>query len=426
MIYAKWKPISYSITYNLNGGTNDPSNPSTYTIEDNITFLDPTKTGYTFIGWYSNGTLIAEISAGSAGEVNIEARWSSNLNTLSVTSDDTSKGTVAITSGSGYSGESITVVATAVDDYVFKGWYHESTKVSDDATYTFIMPTSDYSLVAYFSKKVESEEEMCRLGITPTLSEDGKTISYGLYPQTNINDSTLISSLNSLNTPEENGWYLYEGEYYAKVNAAPLSSNYKFDNGITITRGTTYWFRCEPIVWNILSYIVSSVILDSHCYYNSRANRTIDDQIIYPNNYKYSDIRTWLNEDFYNSAFALGREYIQTTTVDNSASTTNSTSNKYACDNTEDKIFLPSCQDYLNGSYGFATNETRCCKPTDWARARGAHYSSTDNGWYLTRSPYSVYSSYTLFIDSDGSSLDYISVDFSEGGVRPGLSIKIA
>ncbi|MDY3995188.1 MAG: glycoside hydrolase family 9 protein, partial [Candidatus Onthovivens sp.] len=248
---AHWTAVDYSITYNLNGGTNNPSNPSTYTIVDSITFAAPTKTGYTFLGWYSNGTTITEIPLGSTGELNVEARWSANLNSLSVTSEDASKGSVAITSGNGYSGESITVAATSVGDWAFEGWYHDSIKVSDDATYTFIMPTSDYSLVAHFFTKAEAEER--RLGITPTISKDGKTITYGLYPQTNVNDSTLISSLNSLTISEANGWYLYDGNYYAKVSAKPYDSRCTFDNRTTIKSGTTYWFKCEPIAWNILS-----------------------------------------------------------------------------------------------------------------------------------------------------------------------------
>ena len=436
---AQWTIITYSINYEVNGGINNPSNPSNYTVEDSVTFAAPTKTGYAFTGWYSNNEVTRGIPAGSTGTFIVEARWSANLNTLSVTSVDTTKGNVEITSGSGYSDEQITVVATPVGDCVFKGWYHESTKVSDDATYTFTMPTNDYSLVAHFFTK--AEEELRRLGGVPTLSDDGKTITYGLYPQKNVNDSSLISALNALTTPESNGWYLYNKDYYAKVTATLHQSGCKFDNGTTISSGTTYWFKCEPIVWNVLSnnsgeyYIVSSVLLDVHCYYNSTSNRTIDGQTVYPNNYKYSDIRAWLNEDFYNSAFALGNEHIQTTTVDNSAATTNSTSNSYACANTEDKVFLPSYKDYINSSYGFSTStgstDTRCCRTTDWARARGAAYYYTSsgsyqyNGYYWTRSPRSGYSYYAWGVSYDGD-LSYNSVDFTLGSVRPGLSIKIA
>ena len=45
-------PTDYTITYNLNGGTNNSSNPSTYNVLYGVTFSNPTKTGYDFLGWY--------------------------------------------------------------------------------------------------------------------------------------------------------------------------------------------------------------------------------------------------------------------------------------------------------------------------------------------------------------------------------------
>lgn len=426
---ANWSIITYNIVYELDGGTVSSPNPTTYTVEDNFTLNEPTRTGYTFTGWYdSENNKVTSISSGDTGDLVLTANWSADLHTLSVTSEDTSKGTVAITSGSGYSGESITVVASPIDDCVFKGWYHEDAKVSDDTTYTFTMPTSDYSLVAHFLTKKEEEE--IRYAAKPIISEDGKTITYGLYPQKNVNDSTLVSALNALTTLESNGWYLYNNEYYAKVSATPCSSNQTFDNGTIIVRETTYWFKCEPITWNVLSnnngeyYILSSVLLDAHCYYNSKSNRTIDGKTIYPNNYEYSNIRTWLNNDFYNSAFALGNTHIQTTTVDNSASTTISSNNPCACNNTQDKVFLPSYQDYTNRDYGFITS---FCKTTDWARARGAFYSTYSsyylyNGYYWTRSPNSDPNE-TIGVCYNGFySVSVISTSYS---VRPSLSIKI-
>ena len=320
-----------------------------------------------------------------------------------------------------------------------------------NSVYTLVTPASEISeglekYTATFTKEAFEVQEkeftldkLHYLGRTPILSEDGKTLTYGLYPQTNVNDSTLVSALNALTTPESNGWYLYNNDYYAKVSAAPMDSSYVFDNGTTIVSGTPYWFKCEPITWNVLDnnagqcYIVSSVLLDNHCYNNSTDKRTIDDLTIYANNYEYSDIRTWLNNDFYNSAFALSNSFIQTTTVDNSASTTNSSSNKYACNNTQDKVFLPSYQDYINSSYGFSTEtgstDTRHCRTTDWARARGAYYntnidSSQYYGWYWTRSPYSDISGVACFVYASGSLSN--NIVHTNAGVRPGLSIKIA
>ena len=330
----------------------------------------------------------------------------------------------------------------------------DSIKEETPATY---VSTGSIKYTATFEKSVFSTqtyeialEKLPYHGEVPILNEDGKTLTYGLYPQKNVNDATLVSALNALTTPESTGWYLYNNEYYAKVSATPYDSSYEFDNGATIVSGTTYWFKCEPITWNVLSstkgeyYILSSVLLDAHCYYEyisagyePNEFRTINGKTIYHTNYEYSDIRTWLNNDFYNSAFALGNIHIQTTNVDNSASTTNSSSNSYACNNTQDKVFLPSHRDYINSSYGFSTSiartDTRYCKTTDWARARGVKYDTNSsylyNGYYWTRSPRHDTSetgkTYVSRVDYDG----YIFCDPSRvphNGVRPALTIKIA
>ena len=433
---AKWN--YFKVNYVLNGGTNNSSNPTSYTIDSNkIALLEPTRTGYDFAGWTYNGRTVTEVDPSWVENVTLVANWRANLNNLSVTSEDTTKGTVTIISGSGYSDESITVVATPIGDFVFKGWYHEDIKVSNDATFTFVMPTNDYSLAAHFFTKAEEEEERAiKYAIRPILSNDGKTITYGLYPQKNVNDPSLITKLNKLTTPESNGWYLYNNDYYAKVSAKPIFSSYEFDNGTTIVSGTTYWFKCEPITWNILSnnngeyYILSSVLLDVHCYCSSESIRTIDGKRVYENNYEYSDIRTWLNNDFYNSAFALGNAHIQTTIVDNSGATTGPRNNPYACNNTKDKVFLPSYKDYINSSYGFSTStdstNTRCCKITDWARARGAlRFSDLYNGAYWTRSPDVGNSSYAQGVNYDGYLYDDYVSD-TRTSVRPALSVKLA
>lgn len=84
-LYAKWTPTEYSITYNLNSGTNSSSNPSEYTIESStITLADPTRTNYTFDGWYTSstfaeGTKKTSIPAGSTGIIRLYAKWVANV-----------------------------------------------------------------------------------------------------------------------------------------------------------------------------------------------------------------------------------------------------------------------------------------------------------------------------------------------------------
>ena len=56
---ATWTPIVYTITYNMDGGTNNAGNPATYTIEDaEITLLIPIKDGHTFTGWTPDSGVI--------------------------------------------------------------------------------------------------------------------------------------------------------------------------------------------------------------------------------------------------------------------------------------------------------------------------------------------------------------------------------
>ena len=309
----------------------------------------------------------------------------------------------------------------------FDGWY------LNDKLITIIEKgtTGDLNLAAKWSQTEEQKTEEAsakKYATKPFFSDDGKTITYGLYPQKNINDSSLLTALNGLAAPESNGWYLYDGEYYAKVNASPENSSCAFDNRTTIVSDTTYWFKCEPITWKILSenngeyYLLSTVLLDAHRY--DALN----------NNYKNSEIRSWLNNDFYKSAFALGSNYIKTTTVDNSAATTSSNSNPYACENTEDKVFLPSYRDYYDSNYGFSEPIDRCCKTTDWARARGASYNSFSseyyyNGYYWTRSPYSDFSYCARGVSSDGflyNSNGNNNIGNTSYCARPSITLKIS
>ena len=57
-IIARMNKNKYSINYDLNGGSVSSSNPTEYTITDNITLVEPTKDNYTFIGW--TGTDLTE------------------------------------------------------------------------------------------------------------------------------------------------------------------------------------------------------------------------------------------------------------------------------------------------------------------------------------------------------------------------------
>ena len=69
-LVAKWNIITYKITYDLNGGRLLESNPKTYTVEDEITLNNPTKVGYTFIGWTSEDILEPQLNVTIKNEIN--------------------------------------------------------------------------------------------------------------------------------------------------------------------------------------------------------------------------------------------------------------------------------------------------------------------------------------------------------------------
>ena len=82
-LYAQWQPHAYNITYNLDAGTNDSSNPATYTIEsDAITLADPTRFGFVFDGWTYEGqdtpTKSVTIAQGTYGDLTYTAHWTFN------------------------------------------------------------------------------------------------------------------------------------------------------------------------------------------------------------------------------------------------------------------------------------------------------------------------------------------------------------
>ncbi len=268
-------------------------------------------------------------------------------------------------------------------------------------------------------------------------------VKYGKYPQTHVGDETLIQALNALTEPNALGYYEYEGKEYAKITATPANSgtytdkygethHYVYSDGAKVVFQTTEWFLVEPIVWRILSsadgsyQLLANCLLDISCYYESTyVRRGENGEDIYPNNYKESTIRAYLNGTFLDTAFnEAQKNAILITTVDNSASSTYSSSNPYACENTEDKIYLLSYKEAFGSSY-FSGNASRIATATDYAVARGL--STNDSAgyagsWWL-RSPGDLGDSFARCVGSGGSYYD-CSVD-RVFGVRPALWLNL-
>ena len=143
-LYAIWEKASeYNITYKLNKGKNNTANPKTYTSEDEIKFKKPTRSGYHFVGWYTDSKYknhISVIEKGSEGSLTLYAKWTKEISpSAKAASLDYVKGTKVNT---------ITVSAT-VSNYV----------KSSDSYYYLVYVDSNSGKVKKMVGKVKKPEK---------------------------------------------------------------------------------------------------------------------------------------------------------------------------------------------------------------------------------------------------------------------------
>lgn len=241
------------------------------------------------------------------------------------------------------------------------------------------------------------------------ITEDGNGIYFGYWPQTIKASNVTITST----TPDADGYYEgSDGERYAKLVTTydglvlydiweafcDVNGNVASD-GSVMNKDETYYFKVEKLRWTILSQdettnratiLCDSIIqgqpyqphiVNQNNYYyatDSSGNILLDDDgnQVYANNYKYSALRNFLTTTFYESAFtSMQKAIIQQIEVDNSASSTASNENSYACENTSDKVWAMSLEELYNmldlsSDNPLVGHENLFLKPTtDFARA---------------------------------------------------------
>ena len=169
-LYPVWQTDTYAITYDLNGGTAE-GNPAAYTIETGaFTLKNPTKSGYTFIGWSGTGldgenNMTVTIPTGSTGDRTYTAHWRYNGGGGSSSSpsypvsvpDKTDHGSVTVSPKNASAGSTVTITVKPDSGYVL-----ETISVADkngndlkltdkgNGKYTFTMPGSKVEVKATF------------------------------------------------------------------------------------------------------------------------------------------------------------------------------------------------------------------------------------------------------------------------------------
>lgn len=280
---------------------------------------------------------------------------------------------------------------------------------------------------------------------------------YGNYPQSLVVDQDLLDQLNEYldDSMTWNGYQYYANQelssfmYYLDVDInedgafdyralyfdeyRPIStldelgnSSYQYDNGYL--KNTIYWFKYEPIKWNVLDqdgnqlFINTDVILDSQSYHHEFNEEKFDHNggFGFANNYELSDIRSWLNDEFYHAAFTEVN-VVRETEVDNSISSTLDNENEFISNNTIDKIFLLSRYE----AHEYLSNKDMNALASDYAQAQGLYIEQeTGQGFYSLRTPYPNKSYQIRYITNNGNT-SYDSIDKTSLGVRPACWINI-
>ena len=240
---ARWTRNTYTITYALDGGENAEGNPAEYNVETpTIPLLAPTKTGYTFNGWYTDDTYstkVTQIAKGSVGNVTLYAKWTVNQYTIVWETNGGNDLTGDYTTTADYGTTIVlpdtpTKNPTEAKEFTFAGWYTDvacTTALEDGAT----VPDRN---VIYYAKWTETTRQY-----TITWINEGKTIKEGkLNYGTRLNQSNIRPTASKAGgtgyTYELVGWYTQPDDMNGKLTAST-----------TVTGDATYYAVWEK-VWN--------------------------------------------------------------------------------------------------------------------------------------------------------------------------------
>jgi hypothetical protein len=268
----------------------------------------------------------------------------------------------------------------------------------------------------------------------------GDIITYGSYPQTKVTDNALITALKAQTLQSDNtvtyGGAKYKWVYFSKYasyyggTTTNLDYTYQDDNGYYIN--TAYWFKYEPLQWRVLSntngelFVMANKILDSRAYNQVNTNVT----------WETCTMRTWLNNDFYKTAFnSTEQARIETSTVMNANNLWYGTNGG---NSTNDKLFLLSYSEVMNPEYGFdsifsANDTARMAQSSDFAKSNGLYVDNetfinplAQSIWWL-RSPgknpyYAGVGCIGGFVDIG----DYYIILEPAVGIRPAFRINLS
>ena len=235
--YAKWTPITYTITYNLAGGAQ--ANPKTsYTVETStFTLVNPTRTGYTFAGWTgSNGTTAqtsVSIAKGSTGDKTYTATWKANKYYIVYNGSGNTSGTMSSTTCTYDVAATLRNNAFVKTGYSFLGW--ATTASASSATFTNQQSVSNLTSVS--GQTINLYAVWSAKKFTVTLDQTGASTE-----GTTTVEATYNTALPVITPPTRIGYGFEgfftqqngEGDQYYKSDGVPSVTSYQYDGNLML------------------------------------------------------------------------------------------------------------------------------------------------------------------------------------------------
>lgn len=317
----------------------------------------------------------------------------------------------------------------------------------------------------------------------------GDVITFGSYPQSQVEDAGLIAALNAQGgTWQSYGYYRgtgqnassytdgamtasdfmrykdvsYDGGKYRAVTfdgyrpfwtggSSGTGHAYQDDNGFA--PDNVYWFRYDPLQWRVLDgmtgLVMCNTVIDAqpyqqYCLIDGNAGDGLPaywgdaGKTFYANNYAKSTIRAWLNGTFIQTAFSSAEEaaILTTALVTDSVNAWDGVpgSEEYNAPSTEDRVFLLSFDEVTNGAYGFDTfkayDPARILQGSRYAQCQGLwvyrQQASADSGVaYWLLRSPGVDSNDVCHVDIYGTVRQSCDAEFTYYGICPAMTLDL-
>ena len=254
-LVASWSVVEYSISYNLDGGSNNSNNPSSYTYDsETIHLLEPTRKGYTFLGWIYEGhttpTIDVVVEKHSTGNKSFIANWSKNIYIISY---EAMGGSHSNTLNEYDVDTYYSLKSASKEGYTFDGWYKDANFVTRISTISSM--TENLTLYAKFTANK----------YTVTLDANGGGLS---NPITSV-DVTFDYCCAELNDDV----VTLVNEQLLELPVNPIREGYRFIGWYTDENCTSYFDYSSSITENITLY--ASWIPSTYDYYASQGSITL-------------------------------------------------------------------------------------------------------------------------------------------------------